>query len=110
MSIILRFLSVVGDSLRLNGSSFGNDFVHLVSTVCHFSMESSIPIGIVVHGAHVAVGFYQRVLSLNNITISFLLLVLNVTSMRVVNTIFECVSGMIILKKREILLVRKRSI
>lgn len=111
MSIILLiFVGGWEGSLRLNGSSFGDDFVHLVSTVCYFSMESSFPIGIVVHGTHVAVGFDQRVLSLNNIPISFLLLVLNVTGMWVVDTIFECVSRMIILKMWEILLVRLKKL
>lgn len=78
--------------------SFGYNFVNLITTICHLSMESCLPISVIVYGAHVTVGFDQRILSLHNIAVTFFFLVFNVAGVWIVDAIFECISWMIVLE------------
>ena len=75
--------------------------MYLISAICYGGMESWFPIGVVVDGSHVAIGFDQWILSANDISITFFLLMFDVTGVRVVYAIFEGVSWMIILKRVE---------
>lgn len=63
--------------------------VLLVTRVDHGGVESGLPVGVVLDGAHVAVGLHQRVLAADGIAIALLLLVLVVTGVGIVHSILE---------------------
>lgn len=86
--------SRLGRRLAL-GQTFG-----LIATVDDLGMEACFPIGIVLHGAHIAIGLDQRVLALDHIPVAFLALMLIVASVRIIYSILEGIAWMCILRKR----------
>lgn len=71
--------------------------MNLIATVDDFSVEPSVPVGVVLDSAHIAIRLDQRVFASYNITVALFLLMLNVTGVWVIDTVFKRISWMIIL-------------
>lgn len=87
--------------------ALGHSFT-LIATVDHLGMEACFPIGVVLHGAHIAIGLDQRVLALDHIAVALLALVLVVASVRIIHSILEGITRMCILQMSA--LINNRSI
>lgn len=73
----------------------------LVPRVGDVSVESGLPVGVVLDGAHVAIGLHQGVLSANGVSIALLLLVLLVSGVGIVHSVLKGVLGVGVLKGGE---------
>lgn len=60
-------------------------------------MESSLPVGHVVHDPYAAVGFHQAILAFNHITITLLPRALDVSRVRVVHAVLIGVARVVFL-------------
>lgn len=70
----------------------------LVLGVDDLSVESGLPIGVIFDGAYIAIRLHQGVLSSNCVSITLLLLVLVISSVRIVHSILESILGMCVLR------------
>lgn len=98
--LFVCFFSYALRYLRLHNGPLAQHLgrVDLVPAVGDGGVESGGPVGVVVDGAHVAVGFHQRVLATHDIAVAFLLLVLVVAGQRIVDAVLEGVPRMVVLK------------
>lgn len=67
-------------------------FVNVISRVLDVSVEAPL-VGVVIDSSDVAIGFHQRVLSSDNLSVALFSLVLDVPGCGVVDSIFEGVLG-----------------
>lgn len=67
-------------------------FVDVVSRVLHVSVEAPL-VGVIVDGSDIAIRLHERVLPAHDFSVTFFLLVLDVSSWGIVDTIFEGVLG-----------------
>jgi len=82
--------------------TLGHNFA-LVATVDDLGVEARLPVGVVLHRAHIAIGLNQGVLSLDHVSISLLLLVLVISRMGIIHGILEGISRMGILGMGDIM-------
>lgn len=66
----------------------------LVLGVDDLSVESGLPIGVIFDSAHIAIGLHQGVLSSDGVSITLLLLVLVISSVRIIHSVLESVLWM----------------
>lgn len=60
-------------------------------------LEAILVVGGVFDGSHAAIGFYEAVVSVHNVTIAYLILCFDVASLWVVDVVFERVLGRLLL-------------
>lgn len=70
--------------------------------VGYLSVESGLPICLVLYGPHVTIGLYQRVLPFDHIPITFLFLLFNIPCVWIVYSVLEGVPWMRILKNSQL--------
>lgn len=60
-------------------------------------MEARLPVGVILHRAHIAIGLHKGILSLNHVTVALLLLVLVIARVGIIDGILEGIAWMGIL-------------
>lgn len=92
-----RGVGYQGGMCHHGGSGVGNDgrgsVVHGGAGLVDDCVESVVVIGSVLHGAHRTIGLYQRVGSLHHITVADLVLGLDVSGVRVSDSVVVVVLG-----------------